>query len=438
MANYHSYALAAIVVPSAFFILSFITVFLRICVRTCVTRSFGWDDGTILLSLLCFLVTSGLIITLGIVQMAEGYTFHAIHTIRFNSHSAIQFTYPQYTVTATSCYLLTQILLKTSITLYFLRLIKNSGRFIKPMALPLHRWTLIFSTSIYAVYNLGYLFINIFQCGNPKHLSAGSSANACLPFRRVLVPLNISAGAVNAFVDWLFVIVSISLVVNMQLPRRAKIASGILIALSFLAATIATVRIPFYEDFKPDFESTIHTAISLLSIVEIGLGMTADGSFWVMLPDEEGGKVIDAQQADDVRAGLEKIRRKSAFEGYELQRPKGAQYEFKDVDLATSPGKGNGPKMYGVDNLGRRVTLQYGYAGEKGRKASIVDMMARHFGGAAADNGVVIPMDWKAWEEENGSGHQQRITLLNAEGDAEQRQEGDEDAADVADVRHFN
>lgn len=73
-------------------------------------------------------------------------------------------------------------MLKVSLAIFFLRVVNKKWQ----------RWVIYASVGIYCTFGTAWLFIALFQCGNPaNYLAAQLSAHpSCLDYKTVLGPLN--------------------------------------------------------------------------------------------------------------------------------------------------------------------------------------------------------------------------------------------------------
>jgi hypothetical protein len=134
-------------------------------------------------------------------------------------------------------YILTTTLLKVSLGLFFLRVLTK-------------RWqTLIFHTilSISATYGLFYVFVTLFQCGNPTQLADSLLKPAsphCLP-SAFLLTTGYLYGVINILADWTFVLIPISVLVDSDLDRRSKISVSIVMGLGAVGSVSSVFRMVY-------------------------------------------------------------------------------------------------------------------------------------------------------------------------------------------------
>lgn len=228
--------LGIINVSVAFLTLTWTAVTLRVFVRVNLIHSFGWDDWTMLLTLVqasCphhFSVTNhcqalftgqcacliavgriemggplkqaassgplGLFAELPIIEQLTGVSV-------LKSHKLLQLTI-QIIVVVMGLYLWVTVILKISLAIFFLRVITK----------PWHRKVVYTTSVIYTIYGVTFAFIGIFHCGNPKDYLLNELRGKCLS-DGMLQPMNYIAAGFNALTDWIVSTVKIvSLVIH--------------------------------------------------------------------------------------------------------------------------------------------------------------------------------------------------------------------------------
>lgn len=112
-------------------------------------------------------------------------------------------------------------MLKISLGLFFLRVLTK-------------KWQarIFYSIlAISAVYGFIYVFITIFQCGDPVKLADGLlNSKSCLPPKFILTT-GYLYGIINVIADWTFVLVPIVVLLDSDMDRRSKISVSIVMAL---------------------------------------------------------------------------------------------------------------------------------------------------------------------------------------------------------------
>ncbi|CAN9351717.1 unnamed protein product [Alternaria alternata] len=136
-------------------------------------------------------------------------------------------------------YILTTTFLKVSLGLFFLRVLTK-------------KWQkLIFHVilAISATYGLYYVFIALFQCGDPTRLAdsllSPSSPN-CLP-SALLLTSGYLYGVINVIADWTFVLIPITVLLDSDLDRRSKISVSIVMALGAVGSVSSIFRMVYLK-----------------------------------------------------------------------------------------------------------------------------------------------------------------------------------------------
>ncbi|OAG18625.1 integral membrane protein [Alternaria alternata] len=209
-------------------ILSYITVGLRFWVRYRITRSPGWDDAAMAATLMLFTCYCAFILAITFRSSDRNlFSEEAIHvTLIFIQLSEV-------------FYILTTTFLKVSLGLFFLRVLTK-------------KWQkLIFHVilAISATYGLYYVFIALFQCGDPTRLAdsllSPSSPN-CLP-SALLLTSGYLYGVINVIADWTFVLIPITVLLDSDLDRRSKISVSIVMALGAVGSVSSIFRMVYLK-----------------------------------------------------------------------------------------------------------------------------------------------------------------------------------------------
>ncbi|KAH0363448.1 hypothetical protein KCU65_g7397, partial [Aureobasidium melanogenum] len=250
-----SYDMLAI--SAVFLALSTITVFARIYVRGWMIRAFGWDDWLMMVAWVLFVITTSLLMAIARAEIvppgvADPDTVNGILTL---------------VVCIFGLYILTTIIFKLSLAIFFLRVINERWQ----------RQVIIASVTLYTLFGTAWLFIAIFQCGNPADYGKNEAAGKCLPFRTVLRPLNYTHGVLNAVTDWIFAIIPIFVVRAAQMGRQQKITVITILGLGVSGSICSIVRLAYVDVIGVKLQDLLVSApdYAITSIVELGLGITA-------------------------------------------------------------------------------------------------------------------------------------------------------------------
>lgn len=170
----------------------------------------------------------------------------------------------QLYTSAFALYLLDQILLKISMALFMLRIVR--GRW--------QRRFIIGTMAIFVTYTTALIAITVFRCGLPS--ADGLLSATCTSNQQILQPLNYTAAAANAVMDWILTATPIFVICRLQMPTRAKLSASILIGLCALGSILSVVRIGYAADVVPSasfFSKDV--PFMTLSLCETGIGMIA-------------------------------------------------------------------------------------------------------------------------------------------------------------------
>jgi hypothetical protein len=164
-----------------------------------------------------------------------------------------------------SLYIVTTIVLKLSLAIFFLRVIPHGWQ----------RKVLYIATGVYTTYGVIFTFIVVLQCGNPRHFFIQKARGKCIA-DSVLQPLYYIAGGMNALTDWTFSILPMTVIWNAAIPRSTKISAACLLALGSLGSVSSLVRLVYIPGIEASPTFLEHAVnIASWSIVEPGLGIIA-------------------------------------------------------------------------------------------------------------------------------------------------------------------
>jgi hypothetical protein len=139
----------------------------------------------------------------------------------------------QYVQLSEIFYIFTTTMLKTSLGLFFLRILCK-------------RWqTRLFHIvlTVSATCGLFYALTTIFSCGDPR-----KTADACLGSKKCLLSAFVLAtgyiyGIINIIADWTFILIAISVLIGSDLDRRLKISVSIVMALGATGSLSSILRL---------------------------------------------------------------------------------------------------------------------------------------------------------------------------------------------------
>lgn len=129
-------------------------------------------------------------------------------------------------------YLVTMLLLKVSLALFFLRFV-------------IERWaklTICAITIDFSVWKFAVLLITIFYCGNPKNTLEKSMKGQCIPSGKLLL-LGIIWRVYNTMTDWFFALLPLAFVLRSRLPLMTKISVGTIMIIAAVGSSASIPRI---------------------------------------------------------------------------------------------------------------------------------------------------------------------------------------------------
>ncbi|KAL3422320.1 integral membrane protein [Phlyctema vagabunda] len=250
-----------IVTPVLMLTLSLVSLLLRCWVKRVMLHNVSHDDWLLVLSFVLFCV----LCTLSIISAGYGFGKHSDVLEKHNLFIIYRLWFFEEIV-----YLTATITLKLSIAILLLRLAVERA----------HR-IIIYSTSIfYTVTGIAFIFGVIFQCWPIRSFwtdnDERSGVDGTCVSAYVLGILAYSNATISLVSDLIFVAVPISFVWSLNLERRTKFSVSIVLCLGFMASAVNMARYNYIDNLaSPGDNSYDYAVISLVSILEIGLGIIA-------------------------------------------------------------------------------------------------------------------------------------------------------------------
>ncbi|KAF2726962.1 hypothetical protein EJ04DRAFT_452312 [Polyplosphaeria fusca] len=236
-------------------VLCWSTVALRLWVRLRITKSAGWDDAFMVLTLVFFTCYCSFILVINVTGfMSIGPTVDSFSEML------------SYVLLSEVFYILTTTTLKISLGLFFLRILSKPWQ------------VLVFHVilAVSAIYGVFYVFIAIFQCGDPSTLVATvHDTKQCLP-TWFLLTTGYLYGTINVIADWTFVLIPICILAESNMDRRSKIPVIAVMGLGAIGSVSSILRMIYLRGllFNGDF---LHEAVSatIWATAEPGTGIVA-------------------------------------------------------------------------------------------------------------------------------------------------------------------
>lgn len=162
-------------------------------------------------------------------------------------------------------YLPTIVSLKLSITILLLRFAQE----------PIHRHTIIATMSFYALCGFSFIFIVIYQCRPIAFLWDNSLHGKCID-RDTFVVLIFGNAVVSFITDGIFAIIPIVMIWNIQMNKKTKFSTGLVLSLGLSTSLINISRFFFIKSLKTMVNRPYKFyPIGFLSTLEIGVGVIA-------------------------------------------------------------------------------------------------------------------------------------------------------------------
>ncbi|THY18507.1 hypothetical protein D6D01_07263 [Aureobasidium pullulans] len=248
----------------AFLILVWTSISLRVYVRMFMIRAFGWDDAILLMSAVTFTSFCACLLVEAkycrAPEVESAYMTANLEAIWIVLTKALEFV-----VVYNALYILTTILFKISLAIFFLRIVVVKWQ----------RRLIYTSTGIYTLYSVIFIFLVTFRCGSPSDLLINAYKGKCIS-NGAIMPLVYISGALNAAADIVFATLPGIILWNSHMPRQAKISAGVLLSMGCLGSIASIIRIAYLGGLSVDARFFKHAIdAGLLSVVEPGLAITA-------------------------------------------------------------------------------------------------------------------------------------------------------------------
>ncbi|ORX94994.1 hypothetical protein BCR34DRAFT_203955 [Clohesyomyces aquaticus] len=242
-------------VAIAFLVLAWFFVGLRIWTRTFVIHNFGWDDGTMILATMLFT-------TYCVAMMVLEHHGGGTHVTDVSQ--LVRLT--KWTVISETTYLLTVLVLKISLGIFFTRIV------VKPRQL----WIIWVIVSISVLSGASSTFYAIFRCGpNPDVYVFRQLANQCTS-RTLDRFFAYQQASFTTFTDCVFASLPVLILWDASMSTRSKISVGFILSLAALGCICSLVRFKYVDGLTQidDFFWNA-TNIAIWSTIEPGAGIIA-------------------------------------------------------------------------------------------------------------------------------------------------------------------
>ncbi|KAL5118109.1 hypothetical protein ACEQ8H_003944 [Pleosporales sp. CAS-2024a] len=250
-------------VCSTFVSLAFTATVLRIYVRTCLVKAFGWDDFFMVLALCAHVMFATC--ALGGIHWGTGQHMDTLSAEEI--YKAMRYWWLCYIG-----YCLAMITSKVSIGVFLLRVTVQK----------MHKCIIYFAMGISVLTGCVFFFVTVFQCTPISHFWNRSAPGSCIPID-VIIALTFLYSACAIMSDFTFAILPMFLVWGLNMPSKTRIMLIPVLGMACIASIAVTVRLAYVMRFRdPDFLwATVDVAI--WSDIEQGLAITA-GSLATLRP----------------------------------------------------------------------------------------------------------------------------------------------------------
>ncbi|KAI5202313.1 hypothetical protein E4T39_04811 [Aureobasidium subglaciale] len=235
---------------------AWLSVVLRVYVRSVMMRSFQWDDWTIMLAIAAFTVQCTYIIKAAQMEMRPQ---------KYNNVEGLS-TIVTDIIAFSGSYAITGLFLKISLGFFFLRIIVE----------PWQRMIIYICMAISTIYGFIYFGIVTFGCGDPQQFLLRTVQHKCISITDVTIPASYVHTALNAATDWIMALLPIVTIWNLNMPRITKFWAYLLLALGAAGSIVSLIRFGYVEGLRPGKNFFKQSAkFALYSTIEPGLGITA-------------------------------------------------------------------------------------------------------------------------------------------------------------------
>ncbi|KAH8728786.1 hypothetical protein GQ44DRAFT_675386 [Phaeosphaeriaceae sp. PMI808] len=250
-------------VCSTFISLAFTATALRVYVRLCMVKAFGWDDAFMVVALLSYIMFA----TCAICGIHWGTGRHMTDLSDEAILQALRYWWLCYIG-----YCLAMITSKVSIGLFLLRVTVK----------PIHKWILYAAMAVSVFTGAVFFFVTLFQCSPISFFWNKHQPGQCVPID-VIIALTFLYSACAIISDFTFAILPVFLIWGLNMPRKTRIMLIPILGMACVASIAVTVRLGHVMKFRdPDFlYATVDVAI--WSDTEQGLAITA-GSLATLRP----------------------------------------------------------------------------------------------------------------------------------------------------------
>ncbi|KAL3471740.1 integral membrane protein [Aspergillus californicus] len=260
-------SIAVQTVAAVFMPIAVIAVMLRCYVRGFLIKGFGWDDGTMVVAMLFYVMFSACMI--GGTRYGTGRKFENL-----TSHQRV--TAMEYWWLCEIAYCFASIGCKVSVCIFLLRITVKR----------LHMWLLYIVMALTVISGLAFMFIMLLQCKPLEFFWTRTAVPVpeghCIDIQ-IVIAMTYVYSFFAALCDFTVGILPIFIVHKLQMRKQTKLAVIGILSMACIASSAVIVRMPFVNTFADDDFLWATIEIAIWSNIETGLGITA-GSLATLRP----------------------------------------------------------------------------------------------------------------------------------------------------------
>ncbi|CAK7235048.1 hypothetical protein SBRCBS47491_009157 [Sporothrix bragantina] len=251
--------LAAVLI--SFLVLSIVSTILRCYSMGVILKRFYIEDWLAVITICFYCVYTAA----GLVSVHYGVGQHVVNVTPENRVNAVLWRW-----IGSLLYICISTATKYVVGLFLLRICSHC------------RWqriTIWVLLAVVTIFNIMYLFFDIFSCHPIEHqwtrYADPAPAGICNATSFATVTTYVAA-FLNVVADWVLAVLPSYLVWQAKMERRKKISVSAVLALGSIASIATIVRIPYADGYlsTPDFLYTF-TDLAIWSTLEIGIALTA-------------------------------------------------------------------------------------------------------------------------------------------------------------------
>lgn len=172
----------------------------------------------------------------------------------------------KYLATSQAMYTVTNIFLKISMGLFFLRFLihKRQIQFV---------W---FSISFYVLYSLAILFVICYLFRDPETILETRIAGHCIQDCNIWAavgPMNYSVGALNSAIDFAFAILPILFLSRALMPMRTKATVCALLCFGAVSGICSVIRLCYVGNLNLNAKGFPNATAVITSLIELAVGI---------------------------------------------------------------------------------------------------------------------------------------------------------------------